>query len=169
MAISHCYCYSSYRQINWQIYPLQLSTDALSTITPTLADLLADLPLAIEHICLEYCYTKLGRSTGRSPPTIKHRCLQYHYTKLGRSTPWQASIDALKTVTPNMADLPPQLSIDSLSTVTPNMADLLPTPQSSTDALSTITLHMADLHPWQSSIAVLKTITPNMADLTPPT
>ena len=46
-------------QICWQIYPP--STD---------------------HRCLEYCYTKLGRST---PQSIKHRCLEYHYTKLGRS------------------------------------------------------------------------------------
>ena len=74
MAISLCYSYSLYRQINWQIYapvltssgqewqfhiatvtahigrstdrltPWQLSTDALSTVTPNLANLLADLP-----------------------------------------------------------------------------------------------------------------------------
>ena len=116
MAISHCYCCSLYRQINWQIYPLvltssgqewqfhiatvtahigrstgrstpyQSSTDALSTITPNLVDLLADLPPSIEHRCLEYHYTKLGKSMGRSTQSIEHRCLEYHYTKLGRST-----------------------------------------------------------------------------------
>ena len=37
---------------------------------------MADLP-PIEHRWLEYCYTKLGRSTGRSHPPIKHRCLEY--------------------------------------------------------------------------------------------
>ena len=144
MKISHSYCYSSYSQINWQIYPpSQLSTDDLSNVTQNLAD----LPPSIQHRCLEYCYTKLGRSTGRStpqssidalttitpnladqladPPPIKHRCLEYHYTKLCRSTPHQSSTDDLSTITPNLADLPPQLSIDALSTVTPNLADLL--------------------------------------------
>ena len=51
----------------------------------------------------------IDRSTGRSTPqSIEHRCLEYHYTKLnrctGRSTPCQSSIDALKTITPNMAN-----------------------------------------------------------------
>ena len=91
----------------------------------------------IKHRCLAYCYTKLGRSTpdllADLPPTIEYRFLAYHYTKLGRSTPPQpqSSIDALHTVTPNMADLPqicwqiyPQSSIDALHTVTPNLADL---------------------------------------------
>ena len=95
-------------QINWQIYPpVRLSTDALNTTTPHLADVLADLhPLTIEHRCLEYCYTKLGRST---PLAIRHRCLQYCYTKLsrctGRSNPHQSSIHALNTTTLNMTDL----------------------------------------------------------------
>ena len=53
--------------------------------------------------------------------------------------PSQLSIDALNTVTPNLADLadiaqctymydrstPSQLSIDALNTVTPNLADLV--------------------------------------------
>ena len=106
-------------------------------------------PWSIEHRYLEYCYTKLGRSTGRStpppgqlsidalntttpnladlPPSIEHRCLEYCYTKLGRSTPTtQLSIDALNTATPNLADLPPSQScIDALNTTTPNLADLL--------------------------------------------
>ena len=69
------------------------------------------------------------------PPSIKHRCLEYHYTKLGRSagrpTPCQSSIDAFNTATPNLADLPADLtphqsSIDALNTATANLADLLP-------------------------------------------
>ena len=52
------------------------------------------------------------------PLSVKHRCLEYHYTKLGRSSrystmhiyawqiyPCQSSIDALNTTTPNWADL----------------------------------------------------------------
>ena len=47
------------------------------------------------------------RSPSRSTPLAsKHRCLEYCYTKLSRSTPWQLSIDALNTVTLNLADLP---------------------------------------------------------------
>ena len=132
MAIPHCYCYSLYRQINWQIYPTvlissgqewqfhiatvtahigtstgrspphQSNTNALCTVTPNLADLLAYLPPSIEHRCLEYCY------------------------KLGRSNPHQSSTDALSTVTPNLADLPPSIEHRCLSTITPHMADLPP-------------------------------------------
>ena len=47
----------------------QSSIDALSTVTPTVADLLADLP---PH---------------PQPPSIKQRCLEEHYTKLVRSPP----------------------------------------------------------------------------------
>ena len=134
--------------------PSQSSIDALNNTTPNLADVLADLhPLAIEHRCLEYCYTKLGRST---PLAIKHRCLQYHYTKharsTGRSTPHQSSIHALNTATPNLtdvlADQPPQSSIDALNTTTPNLADLL------ADALNTATPNLAD---------VLTNLPPNQA------
>ena len=53
-------------------------------------------PQSIEHRCLDYCYTKLGRSGRYSTmhtytkgrltlQSIKHRCFEYHYTKLGRS------------------------------------------------------------------------------------
>ena len=53
--------------------PSQSSIDALNTATPNWADL-ADIaqctymhgrytPQSIEHRCLEYCYTKLGRSS----------------------------------------------------------------------------------------------------------
>ena len=40
------------------------------------------------------------------PPPIEHRCLEYHYTKLGRWIPHQLSIDALNITTPNLADGP---------------------------------------------------------------
>ena len=72
----------------------------MNIATLNLADLLADLPPSIEHRCLEYCYTKLGRSTPSQlsidalntatpnladlPPSMEHRCLEYCYTKLGR-------------------------------------------------------------------------------------
>ena len=91
-------------QIYWQTYPPQSSIDALNTATPNLADLMADLP-PIKHRCLEYHYTKIGRST---PQSIEHRCLEYCYTKLGRSncrSTRQLSIDVLNTATPNLADL----------------------------------------------------------------
>ena len=48
-----------------------------------------------------------------------------------QTDPPQSSIDALNTITPNLAhllaDLPPsQSSIDALNTASPNLADLLP-------------------------------------------
>ena len=52
-------------------------------------------PQSIEHRCLEYCYTKLDRSTGRS-------------------TASQLSIDALNTAMPNLADLLAQNSAKPL-------------------------------------------------------
>ena len=61
----NCFIYCTMHIYPWQIDPI---------------------PWPIEHRCLEYCYTKLGRSTGRSTPPIEHRCLEYCYTKLGRST-----------------------------------------------------------------------------------
>ena len=95
----------------WQIYPPQVLTSSGQEW------LSADLPPTIEHRCLAYCYTKPGKSTpdllADLSPTIKHRCLAYCYTNPGRSTPRsagrstpQASIDALHTVTENLADLP---------------------------------------------------------------
>ena len=107
--------------------PHQSSIDALNTVMPNLADL--------PQICWQIY-----------PLAIEHRCLEYHYTKLGRSTP-QLSIDALNTITPNLVDLPPQLSINALHTATLTLADLIfgrSTPQSSIDALNTITPNLAD-------------------------
>ena len=145
------YCYTKLGRSTGRSTPHQLSIDALKTDTPNLADILADLPpinwaempwillhqtwqiypQSIKHRCLEYCYTKLGRSSGRSiphqlsidalntatpnladlPPSMEHRCLEYCYTKLSRSTPSQLSVDALNTTTLNLvdllADLPP--------------------------------------------------------------
>ena len=61
--------------------PYQSSIDTLNTLHQTWQI----YPPSIEHRCLEYCYTKLGRST--HPMSIEHRCLEYHYTICGRSTP----------------------------------------------------------------------------------
>ena len=81
--------------------PGQSSIDALHTTTPNLADiaqctyiLTADgPPQSIEHRCLTYCYTKLGR------------CSTVHIYPNSRWTPHQLSIDALHTTTPNLADI----------------------------------------------------------------
>ena len=86
-------------------------------------------PQSIKHRCLEYPYTKLGRSSRYStvhiyvwltyPQSIEHRCLEYCYIKLGRSSrystmhiyvwqtypPGQSTIDALNAATPNLADI----------------------------------------------------------------
>ena len=142
--------------------PHQLSIDALSTVSPNLAD----LPPSIEHRCLEYHYTKLGRSTPQQlsidalhtitpnladlPPSIKHRCLENHYTKCGRSSYWEicnllsvgnlvSGIEKYGDSTMSLSlsltvkrgrstgrSTPHQLSMDALSTVTPNLADLPP-------------------------------------------
>ena len=90
----------------------------------------------------------------------------------GRSIPHQLSIDALNTITPNLAGKsnPHQLSIDALNTITPNLAGRSTgrsTPcQLSIDALNTITPNLASRSmPHQSSIDALDTVTPNLADL----
>ena len=124
MAISHCYCYSSYRQINWQIYP----------------------------------------------PSIEHRCLEYHYTKLGRSTPHQSNINALSTITPNLADLLPDLppiNPAEMPWVLLHQTWQIYPHQLSIDALHTVTPNLAHQSLHQLSIDALKTITPNLADLPP--
>ena len=82
--------------------PSQSSIDALNTTTPNLADIYIGqctythgrlTPQPIEHRCLEYCYTKLGRSIyveqciythGRltpPPPPSEQRFLENCYTK----------------------------------------------------------------------------------------
>ena len=93
---------------------------------------------SIEHRCLEYHYTKLGTSHGRST-YIYRQCTYTHH----RWSPSQSSIYALNTATPNLAHLmtdlyiyrqctythhrwsPSQLSIDALNTATPNLAHLM--------------------------------------------
>ena len=112
----------------WQIYPSQLSIDALNTTTLNLADLLADLPPS--QLSIDTLNTATP-NLADLPPSMEHRCLEYCNTKLGRFTgrfyPDQLSIDALNTATPNLEDLPPsQLSIDALNTSTPNLAELPP-------------------------------------------
>ena len=85
----------------------QLSIDALNTATPNLADLTADIAQctymhwrstlqSIEHRCLEYCYTRLGRSCSRYSTM---------HIYLWQIDPLQLSIDALNTATPNLADI----------------------------------------------------------------
>ena len=80
--------------------PPQSSVDALHTATPNLADI------------AQCTYIQ----TADGPHSIEHRCLAYHYTKLGRYstmhtymdsrwTPSQLSIDALYTTTQNLADI----------------------------------------------------------------
>ena len=95
----------------WQIYPPVLTSSGQEWQ-------LADLPQICWQIYprgtdIYWSRMAIGRST--PPPPIEHRCLEYCYTKLGRSIPDQ------------LADLPPprQLSIDALNTITTNLADLL--------------------------------------------
>ena len=84
----------------------QLSGDALITTTPNLEDLLTDLP-SINRAKMTWIL--LHQTWQIYCPSIEHRCLEYHYTKLGRSTPSQLSINALNTTTPNLEDLPTDL------------------------------------------------------------
>ena len=66
--------YSTMHIYAWQIYPpSQSSIDALNSTTPNLVDL-ADIA---------QCTYKYGRLT---PQPIDHICLEYRYTKIGRST-----------------------------------------------------------------------------------
>ena len=120
---------------------------------------LADLPPSIKHRYLEYHYTKFSSSTSRSTPPINQAYMPWIPLHQTWQIYWQiypthqSSIDALNTITPNLAALPADLpthqsSIDALNTITPNLADLL-----------------ADLPPHQSSIDALNIITPNLADL----
>ena len=131
------------------------------------------VPPAIKHRCLEYCYTKLGTSNGRS--IYIEQCTSTYC----RLTP-QSSIDALNTATPNLAHLmadlyiyrtmhiylwqidPHQSSIDGLNTATPNlphlMADLY-------IYIEQCTYTYGRLTPLQSSIDALNIATPNLAHL----
>ena len=86
--------------------PSQSSIDALNTATPNLADL-ADIA---------QCTYMHGRST---PQSIEHRCLEYCYTKLGRSSRYSTMHIYAGQIYPSS-----QLSIDALNTITPNLADL---------------------------------------------
>ena len=114
--------------------PPQLSKDAFNTTTPNLAHLMAEqctytcgrwTPQSIKHRCLEYHYTKLGRSIyieqciythGRLIPlAIKHRCLEYCYTTLGTSHGRSIYIEQC-TYTHGRWTLH-QLSIDALNTL----------------------------------------------------
>ena len=134
----------------WQIYPRSAGRST---------------PPTINHRCLAYHYTKLGRSTPDLlvdlPPTIKHRCLAYHYTKLGRSIP-----DLL-------ADLPPTIKHRCLAYHYTKLGRSTPTIEHRCLAYHYTKLGrstpdlLADLLPPQSIIHALHTITPNLADLPP--
>ena len=133
-------------------------------------------PKSIKHRCLEYCYTKLGRSSRYStmhiyawqidpppqctyihgkwnPQSIEHRCLEYHYTKLGRSS---------RYITMHIYTwqiYPLQYSIDVLNTTTPKLAHLA-------DIAQYTYMHgRLTPPPRQSSIDALHTTTPNLAHL----
>ena len=86
--------------------PSQSSIDALHTTTPNLADL-ADIAQGT------YMH---GKST---PQSIEHRCLEYHYTKLGRSSRYSTMHIYAWQIYP-----PGQLSICAWNTTTPNLASL---------------------------------------------
>ena len=63
---------------------------------------MTDIPSqSIEHRCIEYCYTKLGRSS---------RYSTMHIYAWQIDPPGQSSIHALNTVTPNWGDLPQRTS-----------------------------------------------------------
>ena len=131
--------------------------DALNTATPNVAD--GHPHQSIEHVYLEYCYTKLGRWTpcqssidalntitpnlADGPPSIQHRCLVYCYTKLSRWTPHQLSIDALNTTTPNLADGPPSIQHRCLVYCYTKLSRWTPH-QLSIDALNTTIPNLAD-------------------------
>ena len=114
-------------------------------------------PPSIKQRCLEYCYTKLGTSNGRS--IYIYRVMHIYIWQIA---PLQSSIDALNTATPNLAHLMVDLSISlslslSLSlyiyiyrTMHLYIWQIDPPLQSSIDALHTTTanlaLLMADLY-----------------------
>ena len=128
--------------------PSQLSTDALHITTPTARSRTMPIyrsqidPQSIEHMCIEYHYTKYIRiakchaaqilqsqlstdalhtttTTARSrtmpiyrsqidPLSIEHMCIEYHYTKYIRIAKCHAA-----------QILPSQLSTDAMHTTTP--------------------------------------------------
>ena len=113
------YCYTKLgRQTYFSWWPpRELRIDALNTATPNLADRpsLANEPsnTRAEMTCIPLHKTwQMNLFWPMDPPGIEHRCLEYCYTKLGRQTyfswwpPRELRIDALNTATPNLADRP---------------------------------------------------------------
>ena len=122
------------------------------------------------------------------PQSIKHRCLDYCYTKLGRSSRYSTMHIYAWQIDP-----PSQLSIDALNTTTPNLADVADiaqcrymhgrsTPQSikhrcpeycytklgRSSRYNTIHIYTWQIYPQppsQLSIDALNTATPNLAYL----
>ena len=88
------------------------------------------LTQSIEHRCLDYCYTKLGRSS---------RYSTMHIYTWHMKPPSQLSIHALNTTTPNLTDLADIVQCTYMH------GRLTPPSQSSTHALHTITSNWADL------------------------
>ena len=134
--------------------PSQLSIDALHTATPNFADL-GDIA---------QCTYMYGRPT---PQSINYRCLEYHYTKLGRSRRYSTMHIYAWQVYPLS-----QLSIDALHTATPNLADIadiaqctymhgILTPQSSKHRCLEYSYTTLGTSHGRSSIDLCKTITPN--------
>ena len=77
-----------------------------------------DPPPPIKHRCLAYCYTKLGTSHGRS---IYIEQCTYTYVRL---PPLQLSIDLYNPLHHISFPLL-QSNMDALHTVTPNLANLM--------------------------------------------
>ena len=67
----------------WQIYPHQSTIDALNTITPNLAHLLADLSPQSRIDAINTATPNLTDLLADldPPPPIEHRSLENHYTK----------------------------------------------------------------------------------------
>ena len=120
------YCYIKLGRSTGGCNPLQSSIDALNKSTPTLTDLMTDLPPsqliigALNTTTPNLADLMTDILADLPPCSIKHRCLEYHYTKLGRSTgrsthplPHQSTIDAWETATPNLEDLLADLDIYS--------------------------------------------------------
>ena len=84
-------------------------------------------PPLIEHRCLEYQYTKLGRQTyfGRwTPQVIEQKCLEYQYEKTICEARVNLEVSSYLADKPSLANGPPvELRIYALNTGTPNLAD----------------------------------------------
>ena len=176
MAISHCYWHLLVKNGNFSLLLTSSGQEwQLADLPPP--------PWVGHRMAIEYCYTKLGRSTSRSTPQMQslHRCLEYH---------WQPKLpDLLADLTPpfNWAEMPCKTATRNLTGL---LADL--PPQSIThwhQCQYHHTNQLADLHPRGNWAALnlpglkfarstgiftpsikhrcLTAATPNLADLCP--